>query len=62
VNPKAKILRDKIALLVAEFHAEAFPAQGFVPGESAVPVSGKVLDAEDMQTLVDSCLDFWLTT
>jgi CDP-6-deoxy-D-xylo-4-hexulose-3-dehydrase len=33
-----------------------------VPGESPVPVSGKVYGAEDMQSLVDSALDFWLTT
>src|SRR6185295_19168327 len=34
----------------------------FVPGSSPVPVSGKVLDAVDMQYLVDASLDFWLTT
>jgi CDP-6-deoxy-D-xylo-4-hexulose-3-dehydrase len=27
-----------------------------------VPVSGKVFDADDVQSLVDSSLDFWLTT
>ncbi len=27
-----------------------------------VPVSGRVFDGEDVQTLVDSSLDFWLTT
>jgi len=33
----------------------------FVPGETPVPVSGKVLGVEDFITLVDSCLDGWLT-
>jgi CDP-6-deoxy-D-xylo-4-hexulose-3-dehydrase len=33
----------------------------FVPGESVVPVSGKVLDAEDYAALVDASLDGWLT-
>jgi len=33
----------------------------FIPGESAVPVSGKVLDADDLVALVDSSLDGWLT-
>ena len=33
----------------------------FVPGESPVPVSGKVLDADDLAALVDSSLDGWLT-
>lgn len=33
----------------------------FVPGETPVPVSGKVLDGEDIAALVDSSLDGWLT-
>ncbi|MBV8864001.1 MAG: lipopolysaccharide biosynthesis protein RfbH, partial [Acidobacteriaceae bacterium] len=55
-------LRDRILELVTEYHGEAFPTRPFVPGESAVPVSGRVFDAEDMRSLVDSSLDFWLTT
>jgi CDP-4-dehydro-6-deoxyglucose reductase, E1 len=55
-------LRERILALVAEYHAEAFAPGTFVPGESPVPVSGRVFDAEDMQSLVDSSLDFWLTT
>ena len=34
----------------------------FVPGSTKVPVSGKVFDAAEMRSLVDSALDFWLTT
>ncbi len=34
----------------------------FVGGISAVPVSGKVFDAEELKLLVESSLDFWLTT
>jgi CDP-6-deoxy-D-xylo-4-hexulose-3-dehydrase len=55
-------LRDRILQLVAEYHAEAFPAKAFSAGESAVPVSGKVFDAAELQHLVDASLDFWLTT
>ena len=55
-------LRAQILELVAEYHAEAFPAKTFVPGESMVSMSGKVFDAHEMQLLVDSSLDFWLTT
>jgi len=36
-------------------------AQEFIPGESVVPVSGKVLDPEDFAALVDASLDGWLT-
>ncbi len=32
-----------------------------MPGETPVPVSGKVLDADDLAALVDSSLDGWLT-
>ena len=43
----------------AEVHHAPRP---FVPGESPVPVSGKVYGAKDMQLLAESALDFWLTT
>lgn len=36
-------------------------AATFVPGQSYIPVSGKVLDAEDLVHLVDASLDLWLT-
>jgi CDP-4-dehydro-6-deoxyglucose reductase, E1 len=55
-------LRRQILDLVSEYWIEAFPPKPFLPGESAVPVSGKVFDAEEMRLLVDSALDFWLTT
>src|SRR5260370_25702189 len=55
-------LRTQILELVAAYQAEAFACEKFVPGESAVPVAGRVFDASDMQSLVDSALDFWLTT
>ena len=55
-------LRRQILDLVGEYCAEAFPPRGFVAGESPVPISGKVFDAAEMRLLVDSSLDFWLTT
>ncbi|MBK8432687.1 MAG: lipopolysaccharide biosynthesis protein RfbH [Chloroflexi bacterium] len=58
---KADLLRQQILQLVAEYHAEAFPTAEFVPGDGRVPVSGRVFDAADVQALVDSSLDFWLT-
>ena len=62
MSERATQLRTQILELVAEFQKEQFPKRTFVPGESNVSVSGKVLDSNDMQHLVDSCLDFWLTT
>lgn len=61
-KPKAEVLRDEIRELVTQYFTEAFPNREFVPGNSAVPVSGKVFDAEDIQHAVDASLDFWLTT
>ena len=54
-------LRAQILRLVGEYHAEAFPEGAFRPGETPVPVSGKVFDADEMQHLVEASLDFWLT-
>lgn len=59
---KADQLRHQILQLVAEYYEEAFPAADFVPGESKIPVSGRVFDADELQHLVDSSLDFWLTS
>src|ERR1700733_15184854 len=33
----------------------------FVPGETYVPVSGKVLDEDPLAALIESSLDLWLT-
>jgi CDP-4-dehydro-6-deoxyglucose reductase, E1 len=60
--PSAEALRQQILNLVAEYHQVQFAQQEFIPGETPVPVSGKVFDAFDLQSLVDSSLDFWLTT
>ena len=43
------------------FADESLRRQEFKPGESVVPVSGKVLDSNDLVALVDSSLDGWLT-
>ncbi len=55
-------LRDRIRALVAEYYLEAFPSPAFVPGTSPVPISGRVFDEQELELLVDSSLDFWLTT
>ena len=62
MQTKAERLRTKILRLTAEYYIEAFPPRDFVPGETPVPISGKVFDGTELQSLVDSSLDFWLTT
>jgi len=56
-------LRGEILALVEKFGSiSAEVVDEFVPGESAVPVSGKVLDSADYVNLVDASLDGWLTS
>lgn len=55
-------LRAEILALVDRYHKQAFPSEPFNAGTDPVPVSGRVFDAEEMVALVDSSLDFWLTT
>jgi CDP-6-deoxy-D-xylo-4-hexulose-3-dehydrase len=61
-NDDAAELREKILALCERYAEVAHGPSPFVPGTSAVPPSGKVLGAREMRLLVDSCLDFWLTT
>jgi CDP-4-dehydro-6-deoxyglucose reductase, E1 len=56
-----KTLRETILSQVRQFYAETYAQQTFVPGETPVPISGRVFDAADMASLVDAALDFWLT-
>jgi CDP-6-deoxy-D-xylo-4-hexulose-3-dehydrase len=63
MDPNRKIeLRHEILELVAQYYDEAFPKPHFLGGISNVPVTGKVFDATEIQYLVDSALDFWLTS
>jgi CDP-6-deoxy-D-xylo-4-hexulose-3-dehydrase len=54
-------LRARILDLVGEYYGEAFAPPEFIPGVSPVPVAGRVFDADELRSLVDSSLDFWLT-
>ena len=58
---KKEEIRAEIERLTTEYYQEAFAAREFVPGESPVPVSGRVFDQSDLFAIVDSGLDFWLT-
>lgn len=62
MNDTASQLRKQILDLCAEYFAQAFPAAEFKPGQSPVPVSGKVIDAADLGSVVDSAMDCWFTT
>ncbi|WP_287962500.1 lipopolysaccharide biosynthesis protein RfbH [Alcanivorax sp.] len=55
-------LRQQILGLVEKYGALKFQHTDFEEGASAVPPSGKVLGAMELQYMVDACLDGWLTT
>jgi CDP-4-dehydro-6-deoxyglucose reductase, E1 len=55
-------LRDEIGALVRQYYDVALAPQSFAPGESQVPVSGKVFDSSELEHLVEASLDGWLTT
>ncbi len=59
-DPEA--LRREILDLVGRYHAAAHQRAPFDRNKPSAPVSGRVYGARDMQMLVDSALDFWLTT
>jgi CDP-4-dehydro-6-deoxyglucose reductase, E1 len=56
------VLRSQIADLVQQFAAISLAPKAFIPGQSVVPMSGKVLGAKELQFMVDASLDGWLTT
>ena len=55
-------MKQKILDLVKQYCETEHKKPKFIAGQSPVPVSGKVYDHTDMQNLVESGLDFWLTT
>ena len=62
-TPKTpEALRAEIAALVQQFADITCAPKPFVPGESPVPVSGKVIGAKELQLMVEASLDGWLTT
>jgi CDP-4-dehydro-6-deoxyglucose reductase, E1 len=54
-------IRSEIAALVSQYADITLAPQPFIPGETPVPVSGKVLGAAELQNMVEASLDGWLT-
>jgi len=66
VNDHKKIeqdkLRQQIAELVNQYAALEFAPKSFIPEQTIIPPSGKVIGAEELRYMVDASLDGWLTT
>ena len=55
-------LRRQILHLVERYAEADFQPTNFVPGESVIPPSGKVIGAPEIKNMVEASLDGWLTT
>lgn len=54
--------RDEVLALVRRYFQEQFAGRPFVAGETRVAYAGRVFDEEELVSLVDAALDFWLTS
>ena len=61
---EAAAIREEILALTARYYACVHDKSGeaFVPGESRVNYAGRCFDEKEMVNLVDSSLEFWLTS
>lgn len=59
---KMDTLRNEIANLVSKYAKEQYKHKDFIPGETVIPPSGKLLGEEELQNMVAASLDGWLTT
>jgi CDP-6-deoxy-D-xylo-4-hexulose-3-dehydrase len=56
-NKAAEVINDLAEEAMNTMHAQ----KPFIPGETAVPVTGKVFDKSEIIAAIKSSLDFWLT-
>jgi len=62
VNDEARRIREEILGLVRRYNDVAFADEPFEPGRSTVSYGGRVWDEEELVSLVDASLEFWLTS
>lgn len=55
------LMRLNVLNNVRDFYKSKKSNKGFIPGETYIPPSGKIVDEEDLVHLVDASLDMWLT-
>lgn len=58
----ASLEKSEILNAVQEWSKENYTSGNFIPGTTMVPVSGKVLESDDIANLVDASMDGWLTS
>ncbi|MDB4596479.1 lipopolysaccharide biosynthesis protein RfbH [Amylibacter sp.] len=55
-------IRLQINTLVKKYAEISYEKKPFIAGETAVPVSGKVIGSKELELMVEASLDGWLTT
>jgi CDP-6-deoxy-D-xylo-4-hexulose-3-dehydrase len=61
-EPSTTALRAEILEKVAEYARRRWTPQPYRPGKTPAPYAGRVFDEEEVVSLVDASLDFWLTS
>jgi CDP-6-deoxy-D-xylo-4-hexulose-3-dehydrase len=61
-EPSVAALRREILEKVAVYARRRWPTPIYVPGKTPAPYAGRVFDEEEVVSLVDASLDFWLTS
>ena len=59
---KAYLIRENIRKLVKEYYKVQFTNKEFDPKKDRVNYAGRIFDEKELIKLVDSSLDFWLTS
>ena len=59
---KLNTIRNDIQKLVKEYSELKYQKKSFIPGETPIPPSGKLIDFDEISLMIDSCLDGWLTS
>jgi CDP-4-dehydro-6-deoxyglucose reductase, E1 len=62
LEPSIAALRSEILEKVAAYARRRWAPQPYIPGKTPAPYAGRVFDEEEVVSLVDASLDFWLTS
>ena len=55
-------MESEIEGIISQALLERHSSSPFIPGETSIPVTGKVFGAEELTAAVQASLDFWLTS
>lgn len=62
MTDEEKKIRQEIFALVEKLYKHKYQEKPFIPGKTPVRYAGRVFDEKEIINLVDSSLDFWLTS